>query len=81
MGGGHQLAGIGLLGRVKQRQGLAFFNHIAVLHHHLAVIRAMAHRVMVMQNGDVVEEGETLALFDAPQQSYTRELMAAAHLA
>ena len=44
-------------------------------------VRAMAHRVMVMKNGDVVEEGETLALFDAPQQAYTRELLAAAHLA
>ena len=28
-----------------------------------------------------VRNGETLALFDAPQQAYTRELLAAAHLA
>ena len=41
----------------------------------------MAHRVMVMKNGETVEEGATLALFAAPQQAYTRELIAAAHLA
>jgi microcin C transport system ATP-binding protein len=40
----------------------------------------MSHRVMVMKNGDVVEEGEAQALFAAPQHAYTRELLAAAHL-
>jgi microcin C transport system ATP-binding protein len=40
----------------------------------------MSHRVMVMKNGDVVEEGEAEQLFSAPQQPYTRELLAAAHL-
>ena len=34
-----------------------------------------------MKGGDVVEEGEAEALFSAPQQPYTRELLAAAHLA
>jgi microcin C transport system ATP-binding protein len=68
---------LALLAELQQRRGLSYI----FISHDLAVIRAMAHRVMVMKNGDVVEEGETLALFDAPQQAYTRELLAAAHLA
>ena len=68
---------LALLSELQQRHGLSF----VFISHDLAVIRAMAHRVMVMKDGDVVEEGETLALFDAPQQPYTRELLAAAHLA
>jgi microcin C transport system ATP-binding protein len=68
---------LALLVELQQRHGLSY----VFISHDLAVIRAMAHRVMVMRNGDVVEEGETLALFDAPQQPYTRELLAAAHLA
>ena len=51
------------------------------INHDLSVIRAMAHKVLVMKDGDVVEEGETLALFQAPQQAYTRELIAATDLA
>ena len=68
---------LALLAELQHRRGLSYI----FISHDLAVIRAMAHRVMVMKNGDVVEEGETLALFDAPQQAYTRELLAAAHLA
>ena len=68
---------LALLAELQQRHGLSY----VFISHDLAVIRSMAHRVMVMKNGDVVEEGETLALFDQPQQAYTRELLAAAHLA
>jgi microcin C transport system ATP-binding protein len=45
--------------------------------HDLAVIRAIAHRVMVMKDGAVVEHGETQALFAAPAHPYTRELLSA----
>ena len=48
--------------------------------HDLAVVRAMSHRVMVMKDGDVIEEGEAEALFADPRKPYTRELLAAAYL-
>ena len=66
-----------LLADLQQRYGMSY----VFISHDLAVVRAMSHRVMVMKNGDVVEAGEAEALFAAPQQAYTRELLAAAHLA
>ena len=68
---------LALLSELQQRHGLSYL----FISHDLAVIRAMAHRVMVMKAGLLVEEGETLALFAAPQQAYTQALLAAAHLA
>lgn len=46
--------------------------------HDLAVIRAMADTVLVMQAGRVVESGATEAVFTRPKTPYTQELMAAA---
>jgi microcin C transport system ATP-binding protein len=68
---------LALLAELQQRHGLSY----VFISHDLAVIRAMAHRVLVMKDGEIVEQGETEALFVAPQQAYTRELIAAAHLA
>jgi len=65
-----------LLADLQKRYGMSY----VFISHDLAVVRAMSHRVMVMKNGDVVEAGESEALFAAPQQAYTRELLAAAHL-
>lgn len=42
------------------------------------VIRAMAHKVMVMQAGDVVELAIARPLYRRPQSPYTKALMAAA---
>jgi microcin C transport system ATP-binding protein len=65
-----------LLAELQRHYGMAYI----FISHDLAVVRAMSHRVMVMKGGDVVEAGEAEALFAAPQQPYTRELLAAAHL-
>jgi ABC-type microcin C transport system duplicated ATPase subunit YejF len=43
--------------------------------HDLEVIRAMAHRVLVMQGGHIVEAGETGQVFDTPAHAYTRRLI------
>ncbi|MFN5511639.1 MAG: ABC transporter ATP-binding protein [Burkholderiales bacterium] len=60
-----------LLTELQQRLGLSYL----FITHDLAVIRAMAHRVMVMKDGAVVECAETEQLFTAPQADYTRELL------
>jgi peptide/nickel transport system ATP-binding protein/oligopeptide transport system ATP-binding protein len=45
--------------------------------HDLAVVRQLADRILVLHRGRVVEQAATEALFDQPQQAYTRELMGA----
>jgi microcin C transport system ATP-binding protein len=44
--------------------------------HDLAVMRAMAHRVIVMKSGRVVEAGDTLDVLHAPSHPYTQSLLA-----
>ncbi len=63
-----------LLRDLQRKWGLAFI----FISHDLRVIRAMAHKVMVMQAGDVVETGPCEAVFTNPQSNYTKALMAAA---
>lgn len=43
--------------------------------HDLAVVAQVAHRIMVLRNGELVEEGETRQLIRTPRESYTRELL------
>ena len=45
--------------------------------HDLAVVRLVSHQVYVMRAGKVVESGEPDAIFESPQQEYTRQLIAA----
>jgi len=63
-----------LLRELQRRHGLAYL----FISHDLRVVRALAHKVMVMKRGDVVEAGTAAAVFDAPQTDYTRALIAAA---
>jgi microcin C transport system ATP-binding protein len=63
-----------LLRDLQRKHGLAYI----FISHDLRVIRAMAHKVMVMQAGDVVESGDCASVFTKPQSDYTKALMAAA---
>ncbi|OUD12237.1 ABC transporter ATP-binding protein [Thioflexithrix psekupsensis] len=48
--------------------------------HDLAVVRTMAHRVLVMQQGRCVEQGETTQIFSQAQHPYTQMLLRASLL-
>jgi microcin C transport system ATP-binding protein len=65
---------VDLLRRLQRRHGIAYL----FISHDLKVVRALSHKVIVMKNGDMVETGETQALFARPQSDYTRDLMRAA---
>ena len=51
-----------LLRRLQAKHGLAY----VFISHDLRVVRALAHKVVVMQNGDVVESGDSASIFAAP---------------
>jgi microcin C transport system ATP-binding protein len=63
-----------LLRDLQKRRNLAYM----FISHDLKVVRALANQVVVMQNGQVVEEGPAEALFASPRTDYTRALFAAA---
>jgi microcin C transport system ATP-binding protein len=65
---------VDLLRDLQRRHRIAYL----FISHDLKVVRALAHRIMVMQDGKVVEQGETRAIFERPQTAYTRALIAAA---
>ncbi|MBX5472529.1 MAG: microcin ABC transporter ATP-binding protein, partial [Acetobacteraceae bacterium] len=46
--------------------------------HDLRVVRALAHRIIVMRQGRVVEEGPAERILRHPRERYTRELVEAA---
>ncbi len=63
-----------LLKSLQEKHDLSYL----FISHDLKVIRSICHRVMVMKDGKVVEQGDTEAIFDQPQHSYTHKLMSAA---
>jgi microcin C transport system ATP-binding protein len=68
-----QMQVLQLLAELQRKHGIAYL----FISHDLAVIRAMAHRVLVMKDGKVVEQGDVDDVLSAPSQPYTQRLLAA----
>jgi microcin C transport system ATP-binding protein len=64
-----------LLQRLQRERGLSYL----LITHDIAVIRAMAHQVLVMQAGQVVESGPVDQILNQPRESYTRMLVEAVY--
>ena len=62
-----------LLRSLNEQLGLT----IVLITHEMAVIKAVAERVAVMENGRIVEEGEVYDIFASPKEEITRRLVAA----
>ncbi|SEF27889.1 MULTISPECIES: ABC transporter ATP-binding protein [unclassified Variovorax] len=67
---------LGLLQRLQRERGLSYL----LITHDVEVIRAMAHNVIVMKDGAILETGQVERVLDAPEHPYTKKLVAAALL-
>jgi peptide/nickel transport system ATP-binding protein len=65
---------IELLRKLQRDKGLSYL----FISHDLKVVRALCHRVIVMQNGLIVEQGPVDAVLESPSTDYTRRLVKAA---
>ena len=65
---------VDLLRDLQEKHGLTYL----FISHDLKVVRALAHDILVMKDGHVVEHGPADRIFDSASSSYTRELISAA---
>ncbi len=64
---------VNLILELQKELGLAFI----FISHNLGIVRHIADRIIVMENGEIVEEGKTETLFRWPQHSRTKKLVSA----
>ena len=63
------------------RKTIRLHNTAAIyITHDLAVVAQIADNIMVLRNGDLIEEGKTEQLLEAPTQEYTRQLLSVRNL-
>ncbi|HEU0216884.1 MAG TPA: ABC transporter ATP-binding protein [Stellaceae bacterium] len=65
---------VDLLRDLQERHGLTYL----FISHDLRVVRALAHEILVMKDGEIVESGPADAVLNAPRHAYTQALMRAA---
>jgi peptide/nickel transport system ATP-binding protein len=65
---------IDLLRQLQRDRGLSY----VFISHDLKVVRALCHRVIVMQNGKIVEQGPVQDVLERPTTDYTKRLVRAA---
>jgi peptide/nickel transport system ATP-binding protein len=64
---------LNLLEDLKHRLGMSYL----FISHDLNVVRLLCDRIIVMQQGEIVEEGDARTIMDHPETDYTRSLLAA----
>ena len=62
---------LALLKSLQEKYRLAYI----FISHDLRVVRSLCHQVVVLRQGEVVEQGECAQVFSQPQQAYTRQLL------
>jgi microcin C transport system ATP-binding protein len=65
---------VDLLRDLQEKHNLSYL----FISHDLRVVRAMAHDILVMKDGKIIEHGTVSEVFDNPKQTYTKDLMDAA---
>ena len=68
-----QLTVIDLLKDIQAKHNIGFL----FISHDLSVVKALSDRVLVMQKGEVMEEGSAEEIFNAPKNDYTKKLIEA----
>jgi len=61
---------LSLLEKLQQEKQLSYL----LITHNLSVVSYLAHRVVVMRHGKIVEQGDTQSILQNPQHAYTKEL-------
>ncbi|MBV9654519.1 MAG: ABC transporter ATP-binding protein [Acetobacteraceae bacterium] len=65
---------VNLLRQLQDKHGLGYL----FISHDLKVVRALAHRIVVLRQGEIIEQGPAEVVLSRPNEDYTKALMAAA---